>query len=824
MPSIFKPLLKFVSVFILSTSAFGQIQSPKDFLGYDLGSKFTRHHRIIEYTNYIQSQINTNSKIILYGQSNEGRTLETIVLSSASNIANLEKIKADHLAQVYGSMPFQANAPLIIWLSYNVHGNEASSSEAYMKVLYDIATNPELYLIDDMVLILDPCINPDGRDRYTNWYNMAVGYELNTDSNSREHHEPWPKGRTNHYGYDLNRDWLWQTQLESQQRLQLYNNWMPHIHADFHEMGAEDSYYFPPAARPFHTVITSWQRNFQETLGSYIRQPFDKNGWGYFTKENYDLLYPSYGDTYPIYNGAIGMTLEQGGSSRAGLSYVQASGDTLTLLDRLTHHHATSFQIIAAAKSKKQQLNQEFVNFFNNARSNGVGAYKSYVLKAGNDARRLLSLLSLLDKQGIQYFSPKPGSKMTGFNFTSKKEESFTIAEQDIVVSTQQTKGTLVNVLFEPSTYVEDSNTYDITAWALPYVYNLEAFALNSVPAINLEVTDSIWTGYTPEPQFAYLVEWKNIQDAQFLAQLYKNDISVDVQTEAFISDGIKYAPGTLIIKPKKAKQAIFENIVANHHINIHSVASGMVSSGPDLASGSTKSLQKPKVALLVGEGTSVTAVGDIWHYFDKVINYPISLLETSYFKRVDIWDYNTIIIADGKYKDEEIDKETLERWVKDGGSLILIEGGMSIAADEKNFGLKSKKNRTTIHSDEPSIYGDRNRDKQKDQIAGAIFKVKIDNTHPLGFGYKSESYFLIHEKPNFELLENNWNVGHIGSEGHMAGIAGSLILDASKNSLVFGSESKGKGKVVYMTTNPVFRGFWEEGKLILANAVFMNP
>ncbi|SOE20339.1 Zinc carboxypeptidase [Spirosomataceae bacterium TFI 002] len=821
MSDLKKFLLGCFAAFILCIDTNAQITTPAQFLNYELGEQFTRHHRILEYMQLVQSQIPTQCKVIPYGYTSEGRSLKVIALSSANNIKNLETIKANQIAQMKGTKKPAATDPIIVWLSYNVHGNEASSSEAFMQVLHDIAQNPGSYLKDNMVLILDPCINPDGRDRYTNWYNMAMGKSLNLDPNGREHHEPWPQGRTNHYGYDLNRDWLWQTQIESQQRMALYHSWMPHIHADFHEMGAEDSYYFPPAAKPFHQVITNWQREFQQVLGSYIRMPFDKNGWGYFTKESYDLLYPSYGDTYPIYNGAIGLTLEQGGSSRAGLAYIQKTSDTLTLNDRLTHHHATSFQIIAAAQSKKEQLVKEYALFFETARNKGIGEYKGYLLK-NKDARKTASLTTLLDQLGIEYGYTKSGTKLTGYNFDKKSKNDYTTKEGDLFVSTQQTKGLLTNVLFEPNTFVEDSNTYDITAWSLPYVYNIGAYGLsenlNTTKTLQVKKKDVV----KETNAYAYLVEWNHPSDASFLADVLKNEIGVEVQKDKFQVSEKSFAPGTLIIKPKKDKESLLISLLNKHGITPTTIYSGMVSSGPDLGSGSTYALRTPKVGLVMGDGTSTTGVADLWHYFDEVIKYPVSLLETSYFSKVDIWNYNTLIFGSGDYSEVIKDKSALERWIKDGGNLILIDDAVNIAKNTIGFSLKSKDDKSDSSKNDPAIYGNRAKQNADDQVAGAIFKVKIDPTHPLGFGYQPNAYFIVHDKPNLALLKDGWNVGYIQENSHMAGIAGKKILEASKNSLMFGVESKGKGNVVYMSTNPVFRGFWHEGKLILANAIFM--
>ncbi|MEK7226477.1 MAG: M14 family metallopeptidase, partial [Bacteroidota bacterium] len=375
-------------------------------------------------------------------------------ISSAENISNLENIRKNNLRLANLSLDKMAaneNAPAIVWLSYNVHGNEPSSSEAAMLTLYaftDPSNTKSKEWLKNTVVIIDPCINPDGRDRYVNWYNSAVGKKFNPQPMAREHREPWPQGRTNHYNFDLNRDWAWQTQVESQQRIKMYDQWMPQVHVDYHEQGVNEPYYFAPAAEPYHEVITPWQREFQTSIGKNNAKYFDQNNWLYFTKEVFDLFYPSYGDTYPVYNGSIGMTYEQGGIS-AGLGVINDEADTLTLTDRAMHHFTTSLSTIEVSSLNANRLIKEFRKYFNTAVTTGFGEYKSYVIKnQPQDAQRIDQLLDLLDKNGIQYGRGSGSGK--GYNYVTGKEEPFTLGVNDILVSSYQSRSAFTNVLYEP--------------------------------------------------------------------------------------------------------------------------------------------------------------------------------------------------------------------------------------------------------------------------------------------------------------------------------------------------------------------------------------
>ena len=476
-----KRFLFSLHLLLITGFSFAQLKSPEEFLGYKIGSRYTPHVKVVNYYNHVAA--NSNINLERYGETNEGRPLLLAFISSPDNMKNLENIRINNLRLANmskdNSAAIEENTPAIVWLSYNVHGNETSSSEAAMLTLFALVdpTNTKTKeWLKNTVVIIDPSLNPDGRDRYVNWFNSVVGKNMNPNRLSREHREPWPGGRTNHYNFDLNRDWVWQTQLESKQRIKMYNKWMPQVHVDYHEQGYNNPYYFAPAAEPFHEVITPWQRDFQTTIGKNHAKYFDKNGWLYYTKIRYDLFYPSYGDTYPTYNGSIGMTYEQGGIG-SGLGIINSDGDTLTLADRVTHHFTTSLSTIEISSINAGRLINQFHKYFNDAVNTGVGEYKTYIIK--NDAKsaeRIEKLVQLLDNNGIQY-GVGNGAAAKGFNYISGKEEGFTAGATDIVIPSQQPRSAMVKVLFEPKSKLSDSATYDITAWSLPYAYGLSTFA-----------------------------------------------------------------------------------------------------------------------------------------------------------------------------------------------------------------------------------------------------------------------------------------------------------------------------------------------------------
>jgi hypothetical protein len=417
-----------------------------------------------------------------------------------------------------------------------------------MQTLYDLV-NPEntrtQAWLKNAVVVIDPCLNPDGRERYVNFYNPIHNQTPDPLRFTREHAEPWPAGRSNHYYFDLNRDWAWQTQKETQQRVALYNQWLPQVHVDFHEQGIDAPYYFAPAAEPLHRDITQWQKDFQVMVGKNNARYFDEKGWMYFTKERFDLLYPSYGDTYPTYNGSVGMTFEQGGIS-AGLAVINAEEDTLTLKSRVAHHYTTGISTVEVSAANADRLLEEFKQFFIKSKNNPSGEYKTYVIK-GDNQKKLHALATLLDRNGISY-GYGAGKTASGYNYFTGKTEKFTIQRNDMVISAYQPKSVMLKVLFEPETFVSDSITYDITAWAMPYAYGIQSYASTEAikPAYTSLAKES--SKATMERPVAYVAEWNSLADVRFLSDLLKKKIKVRFTETAFESGGKKYLPGSLII------------------------------------------------------------------------------------------------------------------------------------------------------------------------------------------------------------------------------------------------------------------------------------
>ncbi|MEZ0539662.1 M14 family zinc carboxypeptidase [Fibrella arboris] len=855
-------------LFYTPVSAQSPIPSPAQFLGYPVGERYTPHHRVIAYAEQVARQAPTRIKVIPYGTTYEGRQLAVVAIGSEANIARLDEIRTDNLRRIgmLSGKPSGNPMPAIQWLSYNVHGNEAVSSEAFMEVMYGLlepgkasanfTVSPKI--LETSVVILDPGLNPDGHDRYVNWFNQMKGRTPDPTPFAREHSEPWPGGRYTHYYFDPNRDWAWQTQEITQQRMALYQQWMPHLHGDFHEMGVESPYYFAPSAKPYHEDITPFQRQFQTVVGQYCSRYFDRNHWLYYTRERFDLFYPSYGDTYPTYNGAIGMTYEQGGNSRAGLAIRKADGDTLTLRQRIDHHVASSFATLESVADRSAEVVNEFGHFFDKAQSAPVGPYKTYVIKSGGDEGKLSALRQLLDRNHIRYGVAGKTQTISGgstskgkssgmsagvYNYmTQASDKSVTIDEQDLIISAYQPKSTLLKILFEPKSVLEDSVTYDITAWSLPYAFGLQTYGLTSridpVSTTAKPASASILS--TSDRPYAYLVNWQSMPSVQFLAGLLSKKVRVRAAEKPFELNGKQYSAGTLLIT-RAGNERLgnrFDELVrqeaANQTITLTPVTTGFVTKGSDFGSDFVMSLKAPRVAVVSGEGTAATSVGEVWHYFDQELKYPVSLINGADLGSVDWKQLDVLVLANGFAYSRILNDRTLSAirdWIRGGGKLIAMERAIAALVGKEGFDLKEKdekgeqdkaKGKRAL-TDSLKIYADRERVAVSDETPGSIYRLNLDTSHPLGFGLSGGYYTLVQDTHTYDMLKDGWNVGYLKDSNLVAGFAGKNAKEKLKQTLSIGVQELGRGQVIYLADNPLFRGFWYNGKLLFGNAVFMS-
>jgi hypothetical protein len=817
------------------------IKSPDEFLGYELGTQFTFHQRAVDYFRYV-AESSPLAEYREYGVTYEGRVLGVCIVSSEENLSNLEEYRKNNLIKTgLSEGNFTGKQIPIIWLAYNIHGNESAGMETAMKTLYTLVTGSYPGASDWLktcIIIIDPCQNPDGRDMYTNRFRNAQNMIPNPDGKSAEHNQGWPIPRTNHYMFDLNRDWTWQTQAETVQRIAFYNQFMPQIHADFHEMGAESTFFFAPGAKPWHEVITPWQHEFHNLMGKGNASLFDEKSKLYFTKETFDLFCPSFGDTWPLFNGAIGFTYEQGGSGVSGLAYKQESGDTLTLKKRIDGHFTASMATLKVSYENREKLISEFNKFFSDNANKPSFQYKSIIIKGSNKKSDLEDLFQLLGKNQIKYsYAGSTGKKFKGFDYLANAEGEVTIEKGDILVSAYQPQSRFVQVLFEPDSKASDSLSYDLTAWALPYAYDLKAYALaEQIKTYDGKIdSEKIDTRTAIEKPYGYVIQYEGFNVLKFISALHLKNIRSRYSLKPFTIGKTSFERGSFIITRgdnigiESKLDRIVTDLADKLQVNITPLTSGLVDKGKDIGSDYSPLKIKPKVALLSGEGTSSSAVGELWYFFERELNYPVSLIKTGNVNTTDLSDYDVLLITSGTYPTL---KDTIVYYAKRGGRVVVFEKAISIFASEKSTSLfKAVETRTAEQkaaekkekSDDLALlkkFSDEGRHLLSDQSAGSIYKVTVDTTNPYGFGLGREWFLLMQAQPYPFLAKGN-NIGYILENKPVSGFAGYKYQKQIKNTMVIGSETIGKGEVIYITDDPYFRAFWKSGRPLLWNVVF---
>ncbi|GAB4490112.1 MAG: M14 family metallopeptidase [Saprospiraceae bacterium] len=810
------------------------LKSPDEFFPHKRGEQFTPHHQLVDYFEYLAANAPATMRLEKYGVTNEDRPLQIAIFSSPENIARLEQIRQNNLRMtgLGDGRPDMANPVAIVWLSMSVHGNEPSGSECSPILAHRLAaqTDPQIReWLKNTVVIIDPSLNPDGYDRYTHWYRMASNLLKNANPDSREHREPWPGGRPNHYYYDLNRDWAWATQVETRQRLVIYQRWMPHVHADLHEQYLNNPYYFAPAAEPMHDYITPWQRDFQTKIGENHARYFDQNGWLYFTKETFDLFYPSYGDTYPMFSGAIGMTYEQAGHSTAGRAIVTHIHDTLTLHDRIAHHLTTSLSTIEMGSKNASKIVENFRDYYTRSATQPPGSYKAFVIRETNDPNKINALCRFLDLHQIRY--GRVGSGLSGlkaFDYTDGKETSVSVNPNDLVISAYQPKSVLVEVLFEPEPHLSDSLTYDITAWALPFAYGLEAYALKE----RLEPKKAFEPYKVPEVKlaaspYAWCVHRRSIAEAVFLSEILQKGVKVRTATKAFTMTNQQFDAGTFVINRSDNRliAADLDNIVktaaAKANVSIHPVFSGFSGKGSDLGSDAFAPIEQPQVALLYGDDVDENSFGHTWFFFERELGYPVSPIPLEKIHRVNLDEFTVLIVPGGSYNLTDAQLKIIQDWVKSGGKLIAFGSGVKAFAGKEGFDLKLKEEPKKDTTAAPKPYRSRERESISDQVPGAIVKAKVDNSHPLALGLSDYYFSLKTSADAYQMPDKAAAVIYLEDSYQAYGFIGSRVKPRLKKTPIVTVQRMGSGQAVFFVDEPLFRSFWEQGKVLFANAVF---
>ncbi|MEP7011152.1 MAG: M14 family metallopeptidase [Acidobacteriota bacterium] len=862
-----------------------RIPRPDEILGAPLGAKFNHWERILAYLGALDAA-SDRVELSDYGRTEEGRRLVLLAISSPGNLAKLEEIQRDHqrLADP-GSLSAAererliARTPSVVWLAYGVHGNESSSAEAAMGAAYVFAAGGGDFarLFEHTVVLLDPLMNPDGRERYLATYEQRRGAEPNPRREAAEHSEPWPSGRVNHYLIDLNRDWAWATQPETRARLAAYRSWEPQVFVDFHEMGADSTYFFPPAAEPVHTRISHRTLSWLETFGRANAAAFDRLGWVYFKQENYDLLYPGYGDSYPSLRGAVGMTYEMAGGGRAGELLTRSDGTRIALADRVAHHLATSLATLETAAGSSRRLLEDFVA---NRLDSAVGPGRLYAWSPDQpEARALADLLAL---HGIKVQQLDRGTELKVRSPEGGEEVSRRFPAGTFVVTSGQPLGPLVEALLERRTQLSDlfierqkerqtrnldSEFYDITAWSLPLAFNLEVWlAPSGAPASSLEPLAPAASGISGEGTLGLLIEPRGLASYQLAMRLRTRGLALRLALRDFRLGDRSYPSGTLFV-PRYGNPPDFEARTGALLQELGLAASRIGSSfdieGLSLGSRDMPSLRPVHLGLIGGEGVDQTSFGALWFLFDHSLEAPVDRLDLDRLGDLDLSAYDTLILPSGDYEDRITGKkkERLDAWVKSGGVLIGIAGAISWLEDEDFTAVENWKapddpetpgdpaNAATAASaataETPSSASTAPNGATASESAqgetaketpsaadraistpGAAFATRMTAGHPLAVGIPKAPPVLIDGDLVLQTTgDPQQDVLTVATESPL--LSGFAFPEAEQRlagSLLVSVEKHGHGAVILFAQEPSYRSFWRGTMPLLLNAALYGP
>lgn len=803
------------------------IPSPEKFLGYPIGSHHTRHDKVIEYFKELD-RLSERMTLEEIGYTYEHRVQVTAKITSPENHGRLEEIRQKNLARAFSDG--DVSTPLVIHLGYNVHGNEPSSTEAAMLTAYYLVASEEAETrqwLSDMVILLDPVYNPDGRDRHTHWANMHKASPFVTDQNDREHNEVWPGGRTNHYWFDLNRDWFLGVHPESRNRMAFFHQWRPYVMTDHHEMGTNSTFYFDPGKYSSNNPIVPSQLYdvLYPKFGEYFSKAMNSIGSLYFTKEAFDKLYPGYGSSYVNFYGGAGFLFEQA-SSRGHAQ--NTSTIPLTFSFTIRNQFTASLATVRASLAEKDLLIKLRRDFYKTTAAQAkANPIKAYVVGDSKDINRTQAFVNLALLHQVDVYELSNNLSLGSNKF--EKGKAF-------IIPTEQTNYLLVRSLFEKQISYTDSLFYDASTWSVVHAYNLPYEESKTVLSRGEKVTKPLT--YNPKSvtrsEYAYAIDLSDFNAHKALWMLQEKGIYVKTAFKPFssVAEGQvrNFSYGTLLVSVHNQKissdslHAILEKVSKSCSIDIHSFNTGYSQAGIDLGSSNFQTTKQPKAIMLVGSGISGYEAGEVWHLLDQRINMPISKVDVNNFARVSLSEYNTLVMVGGNYSLDKVSTEKIKDWVQNGGTLITLKTATEWAIKQKLVKEKlitQDSTKTARRFD----FGSAQEIEGARQLGGSIFQVDLDITHPIGFGFNNRKVSLYRNGRTYLQTSKNpyATVAQYTAKPLIGGYLHKTQLPKIANSAAIVVSGLGSGRVILFTDNPNFRAYWLGTNKLFLNALFFG-
>lgn len=796
------------------------IPTPESVIGHQVGEWHVTHDKLVQY---MYALANASDRITIEdrGKTFEDRPLLLLTITAPKNHQNIDAIRKKHIEATNNNATDTKDMPIVVYQGFSIHGNESSGSNASLLAAYYLAAAEDNYineLLDNMVILLDPSLNPDGLQRFAYWANTNKNINLNPDPNDREYSEVWPGARTNHYWFDMNRDWLPVQLPESRARIETFHKWLPNILTDHHEMGTNTTFFFQPGIPSrTHPLTPKLNQELTKNIGNFHAEALNKIGSLYYTEESYDDFYYGKGSTFPDINGGIGILFEQA-SSRG---HVQESDNgILTFPFTIKNQLTTALSTLNAAKNMREDILKYQHDFYKNARQERIKeATKAIVFGDEKDAAKTFHLAEILNRHKIKFHNIKQDFTANGKRF--KKGYSY-------IIPKNQKNTRLINAIFEKRTTFQDSLFYDISAWSFPLAFNVDYAENVSTNNLGEQVTNlqQKTGGVSKQSDYAYLMEWHEYYTPKLLNQLLNKNIRTKVALKQFSMNNKDYDYGTILIPVQNQKlngtglYALLNKLAEESHIQIDAVKTGLTK-GIDLGSRYFKTLEKPEIALLVGDGITSYDAGEIWHLFDTRYNITATKLDTKTISRANLNRYNTIVIPNMGSLSESNTKK-LKAWVKDGGTIIAYRNTVKWLK-EKEF-IKLDFEKTNVSAKNIS-FEEKSDFNGAQVIGGAIFEAKLDRSHPINFGYKNDKIPLFRNTTVFikaDSLSYN-NPIQYTKNPLLSGYISKPNLEILSKTVPVQIKKLSKGKVVVFTDNTNFRAFWYGTNKLLMNAIFFR-
>jgi hypothetical protein len=791
------------------------IPTPKDIIGHEVGEWHVTHDKLVEYMKALAASSDRIS-IENRGATYEGRPLLLLTITSPENHKNIESIRQKHIDATDDPSVDVSKSPIVVYQGFSIHGNEPSGSNAALAVAYYLAAAENIdVLLSNTIILFDPSFNPDGLQRFAYWANTNKSKNINPDPSDREYSEVWPGGRTNHYQFDMNRDWLSVQLPESKVRIASFHKWLPNILTDHHEMGSNSSFFFQPGIPSRTNPLTpQMNQDLTKEIGTYHVKAFDKIGSLYYSEESYDDFYYGKGSTFPDINGSIGILFEQA-SSRGHAQ--ETENGILTFPFTIRNQFTAALSTLEAAKNMRVKLLQYQQNFYKESRD--AGEKKAIVFGDEKDAAKSFMLAEVLKRHQIKIHEVKADFTENGKTF--KRGYSY-------VVPMNQKNQRLVKAMFDVRKKFADSLFYDVSAWTFNHAFGVDYAENIALAKAGNEITDlKMKTGTVSfKSEYGYLMPWNEYYTPKALNAILQKELRAKVSLKNFKNGGNNYEYGTIFIPVQNQKlnaaelYQFLEEVAKESNVSISGVNTGL-NDGIDLGSNNFSAITKPKVAMLVGEGITSYDSGEIWHLFDQRFDMHITRLDMSYFARTDISKYTHIVIPSSNIENVAIEK--LAIWVKNGGIIVGYKNTAKWLANNKMISLDFEDSK--IDTIKNVSFEDRSLQSGAQFIGGAIFETNIDRSHPINFGYKNEKIALFRNSTMFIKADKKSynNPIQYTSNPLLSGYISKENSKLIKNTVPFKAQSLGKGKVIVFTDNTNFRAFWFGTNKLLMNTIFFG-